>query len=135
MNKDLRINRIYNFDELSTMVQDDFLIQFEDDLEFNKNDYLFCLRKISYKKLLEDYDIILGPNLVDEINDEYTTNLAMDIKTNGLKNPPIGSEGAHRCLAHLYLQEDLLWFEIIKKKLKGKKINFRGFMKKISDWL
>ena len=113
MNKDLKNNVIYSFKELPTEAQKDFLVQFENEFEFDPKEYTFSLEIISYQKLLEEFDLILGANLIDELENDYIIELAQDIKDNGLKNPPICSEGIHRSLAHLYLKKDMLRFEII----------------------
>ena len=111
MNKDLELNRIFKYNELPVAVKADFLIQFEEEQEFNPSNYVFYLKKIPYQQLLEEFDSILGPNLPDEIENDYISELAEDIKTNGLINPPIGCEGIHRSLAHIYLRKDLVRFE------------------------
>ena len=115
MSKDLKINKKYSFHELPLVVQNDYLIQMEDKIESDKNDYFYCLLKVSYQKLLEEFDNMFGPNLIDEIESNYVINLANDIVVHGLNYPPICSEGIHRSLAHLYLKRDMLRFELISK--------------------
>jgi len=113
MNKNLNLNELFLFDELPPAVQNDFLIQIENNFEISPYDFVFHLQKINYKELLRKYDLLLGPNLLDEIEDDYVVKLAEDISKNGMKNPPIGREGNHRSLAHIYLQKDMMYFEII----------------------
>lgn len=111
MNKDLEFNRLFMYNELPAAVKTDFLIQFEEEQEFSPADYVFYLENIPYEQLLEEFDSILGQNLTDEIENDYILELAEDIKTNGLSNPPIGFEGIHRSLAHICLKKDLVRFE------------------------
>jgi hypothetical protein len=44
------------------------------------------------------------------LEDDYIIDLANNIKKYGLKNPPIGSEGIHRTLAHILLQIDMPYY-------------------------
>jgi hypothetical protein len=101
-----------NFEELPIETQNDFLLQFEGDYEFAPQEYCFKLKRISYQQLTEELDVIFGCNLIDEVESDYIVELANDILKNGLKNPPIGSEGIHRILAHHYLKIDMMRFEV-----------------------
>jgi hypothetical protein len=114
MSKDLKIKRKYFFHELPLVVQNDYLIQFEDEIEFEQSDCFFCV-KIPYQKLLEEFDNMLGPNSIDELESVYVIKLAIDIELHGLHYPPICSEGIHKSLAHIYLKGDLLRFELVPK--------------------
>lgn len=105
----------YSFKELPVETQNDFLLQFEEDPEFILEDYFFVLKQISYQQLTEELDEIFGCNLIDEIESDYVIELAADILQNGLKNPPIGSEGIHRTMAHHFLNKDMLRFEAFHK--------------------
>jgi hypothetical protein len=109
----LNLNRTFSFEELPKNAKQEFLLQFEDDYEFRIECYSFKLKLISYNDLTGELDEIFGPNLIDYAEDDYVVALANDILVNGLQNPPIGSEGIHRTLAHHYLQKDMLRFEII----------------------
>ncbi len=111
---DLDLDRIYSFDELPKAAQEDFLVQFEDDFEFDPNEFRFQLKVVTYEQLTEELDDSFGPNLIDNIEEDYVQKLAADILKNGLKNPPIGSEGVHRKLAHHYLERDMLRFEFFR---------------------
>ncbi len=116
MSKDLKISKKYSFHELPLVVQNDYLIQIENEIESDKHNNFFCLLKVSYQKLLEEFDNMFGPNLIDEMECDYVINLADDIVAHGLNYPPICSEGTHRSLAHLYLKRDMLRFELISKE-------------------
>jgi len=118
MKKDLRINEYYAFADLPSGTQSDFLIQYEDEINLRNTEFTFLLKQIDYDKLLEEFDEIFGPNLLDYLEEDYIKELACDIKQNGLVNPPIGLEGYHRCLAYLYLEEKMPYFEIIRKEKK-----------------
>jgi hypothetical protein len=113
MTLDLNIDQIFSFKELPNESKKDFLLQFENDFEFEFEEYSFKLKLIPYQQLTKELDDIFGCNLIDELEDDYVVELANDILLNGLINPPIGSEGIHRTLAHHYLNKDMLRFEII----------------------
>ena len=113
MKSDLDLDRIYSFDELPEAARADFLVQFEDDFEFDPKEFSFQLKIVSYEQLTEELDNVFGPNLLDYVEDDYVQYLAEDILRNGSQNPPIGSEGVHRKLAHHYLERDMLRFEIL----------------------
>ena len=115
MSKDLKIEKKYSFHELPLVVQNDYLIQIEDEIESDQNDCFFYLVKVPYQKLLEEFDNMFGPNFIDELESDYVIKLAEDIEVYGLHYPPICSEGIHRSLAHLYLKRDLFRFELIPK--------------------
>ncbi len=108
----MNIKEVYFFQELPNVVQYDFVKQFDDNTEYCPTDFLFSLKIISYETLMNELDDIFGPNLIDEIEDEYIIELAKDIQINGLKYPPIGTEGMHRKLAHLYLKRNITCYDI-----------------------
>lgn len=111
---DLDLDKIYGFDELPEAAQEDFLVQFEDDYEFDPNDFCFQLKIISYDQLTDELESAFGENLVDYVEDDYVYELAENIRRNGLRIPPIGNEGVHRKLAHYYLKKDILRFEFFR---------------------
>ena len=113
---DFSLNKTFSFDELSKDVQNDFLLQLGNNFEFYLQEFSFKLRLVSYEELSEELDAFFGNNLIDEVEDNYILELANDIVLNGLKNPPIGSEGKHRTLAHHYLHKDMLRYDIIMNK-------------------
>lgn len=102
------------FNELPKQAKEDFLNFIENDIELCAEDCVFSLAKIPYEQLLEELDLVLGPNLIDELENDYIKELARDISENGLINQPICSEGIHRSLAHLILKRDMLRFELIQ---------------------
>ena len=108
---DLDLDRIYSFDELPEAAQADFLVQFEDDFEFDPDEFRFQMKIVTYEQLTEELDDVFGPNLIDYVEDDSVQKLAADILKNGLQNPPIGNEGVHRKLAHHFLERDMLRFE------------------------
>lgn len=110
---DLDLDRIYSFDELPESAQAEFLVQFEDDFEFDPDEFRFQMKIVTYEQLTEELDDAFGPNLIDQVEDDYIQKLAADILDNGLQNPPIGNEGVHRKLAHHYLGRDMPRFEIV----------------------
>ena len=112
---DLDVDRLYRFDDLPKAAQEDLLLQFEDDFEFDPNEFCFRLKIIPYEQLTEELDEVFGPNLIDYVEDDYVQNLAQDILVNGLQNPPIASEGINRKLAHHYLGKEMPRFEIVQK--------------------
>lgn len=104
-------NKIYLFKDLPVDAQNDFLVQFESDFDFSPQNYFFKLTLVSFEELTAELDEIFGPNLIDAVEDDYVIELANDILINGLKNPPIGSEGIHRALAYHYLGKDMFRFQ------------------------
>jgi hypothetical protein len=104
---------LFAFEELPVQAQEDFLLLIEENKDLCPDECVFSLKKIPYEQLLEEFDLMIGPNLIDEVEGEYIKELAMDINCNGLINPPICSEGIHRSLAHLFLKKDMLRFELI----------------------
>lgn len=113
---DLDLDRIYSFDELPEAAQADFLLQFEDDLDLDRDEFRFHLKIVTYEQLTEELDDVFGPNLIDYVEDDCTQKLATDILMNGLQNPPIGNEGVHRKLVHHYLGRDMLRFEVFQSQ-------------------
>jgi len=109
-------DKIFSFQDLPEITKADFLVQFDGDFEFTTEGYYFKLKLISYEKLAEELDEVFGPNLIDAVEDDYIVELANNILQNGLQNPPIGSEGIHRTLAHFYLKKDMLRFKIFASR-------------------
>lgn len=108
---DLDLDRFYSFAELPETAQADFLVQFEDDVEFDPDEFRFQMKIVTYEQLTEELDDVFGPNLIDYVEDDCVQKLAADILQNDLQNPPIGNEGVHRKLAHHYLGRHMLRFE------------------------
>lgn len=104
---------LFTFNELTIQAQEDFLLLVDENNDLCPYDCVFSLKKIPYEQLLEEFDSMLGPNLIDEVESDYIKELARDIDSNGLINPPICSEGTHRSLAHLFLKKDMLRFELV----------------------
>lgn len=113
---DLDLDRIYSFDELPEAARADFLEQFENDFEFDPEEFRFQMKIVTYEQLTEELDDVFGPNLIDYVEDDCVQKLAAAILKNGLQNPPIGNEGVHRKLAHHYLGQHMLRFEIFHCK-------------------
>ena len=112
-----------HFNELPEAVKEDVLNQLVDlNDHLNAEEYIgvealkFQFVHLEHATLLAYLDENFGANLEDYINDEYILHLAEDIQMNGLRNPPVGSEGIHRMLAHAYLKRDMPYFITLVKK-------------------
>src|ERR1051325_10317619 len=96
---DFNPEKIYSFEELPEQVKQDCIIQFPEFEECTPKDCDYIFELISYEQLLEELDNLLGPSLIEELEEDYVLKLTEDIRSNGLLYPPIGSEGIHRSLA------------------------------------
>lgn len=126
------IGKCYEYDDLNTEIQKDIDKQFkknslEDDedpdmdyphfqqplFDDNQDEYVYCFKFLNKKEILEKYPEVyhIGGRDSDYVN----YRLIPSIKKNGLKNPPVGSEGNHRAFAYIVMEKPMPYFEIVKK--------------------
>lgn len=106
MKKKYKLGNYYTFDELPVQAQEDFQLQLD---ENDDREYLFLFTGVWPEEYLED---TFGDSLEEAVDEPYVRQLAKDIKNNGLKSPPVGTEGNHRALAYYKLGEIMPYFKI-----------------------
>ena len=116
---------VYKFDELPDDVQWDIAQQVSE--EEGYEDTFIPLKKRSYKLSLHSHEEnmsfleeVFGYGLPEAMEEQEVVDLADNIEKFGLNHPVFGLEGLHRRLAFAYLEQPILYLELVKKDENGK---------------
>ncbi len=123
------VGNCYEYDDLSETIQEDIDVQFKvfdeepettsDKYDGFPEDYKYCFKYLKPKQLKTYFplidDILYYLKKFDGFQDDYTNQILNDIKTSGLKYPPVGSEGNHRATAFFLLNKEMPYLEINEK--------------------
>lgn len=111
------LGRVYEYDELPTELKREADVNLEgEEGNFDEDNNV---HSYYYKAVLLTPDEIaeyIGEDYINSYSDdEYIEELEKDILKNGLKYPTVGSEGTHRKLVYLLLNQSIPHLEMIHK--------------------
>lgn len=122
-NADFVVGKCYEYDELNDEIKYDIDIQFkmfdeepdnaDDKFDGFPEDYMYCFKYLKPNEIKSHFPLV-GDILKSKTG--YFQTIIDDIKKNGLKNPPVGSEGNHRATAFMLMKKEMPYLEIKRKK-------------------
>lgn len=119
---DFVVGKCYEYNDLNSDIQYDIDIQFKIyDESFESvgekydgfpEDYKYCFKYLNPNEIKDYLPMVSG---ILKTNMRYVKNLMLDIKKDGLQNPPVGQEGNHRGAVFFLLNKKMPYLEITEK--------------------